>query len=122
MEKTTKRDHVLLAIKALGRPCSVRDIKEWMADRLYYPSLEDVPNYLSTLSINDRSRHHNDKSRKDFTLASTHPLDLLVKARVRGTKNVRYWFYDHLTGDPAAHVSREDLDWSYNRHDNKQAR
>jgi hypothetical protein len=115
LEGTTKRDLVVQAIRELGSPCSIRDIKEWMAERFDYSSYDDVPNCLSALTINDRSRRHNDKGRKDFTPVSGHPRDVLIKAQVRGTSHVRYWFYDHMTAAPTPHVAREDLDWSYNR-------
>jgi hypothetical protein len=115
MERMTKRDRVLEAIKAIGRPCSIKTMQEWLEHRYAGPPYADVPNYLSALTVNDRSRRHNDRGRKNFTPDPHHPRDLLIKARVRGTKFVRYWFYDHATDAPTAHVSNEDLDWSYNR-------
>jgi hypothetical protein len=101
----TKRERVVEAIRELGRPCSVQQIKEQM-DRFGYQSLADVPNCLSNLTINDRSRRHND---------GENPRDVLIKARLRGTPHVRYWFYDASTDEPSSHVTSEDLDWTYNR-------
>lgn len=104
MTEPTKRARVLDAIRDLARPCSIQQIKEWMHDRFGYVSVDDVPNYLSALTINDRSRRHNGASE-----------DVLIKARVKGTRHVRYWFYDPDANGPAPHTASEDLDWTYNR-------
>lgn len=100
----TKRARGLDAIRDLARPCSTQQIKEWMHDQFGYVSVDDVPNYLSALTVNDRSRRHNGASE-----------DVLIKARVKGTRRVRYWFYDPTTAGPSPHLASEELDWTYNR-------
>ncbi len=104
MTEPTKRERVLDVIRGAKGPCSVQHIKEQMRDQFGYASVEDVSNCLSALTINDRSRHHNGA-----------PQDLLIKARVRGTTQVRYWLYDRATDGPKPHTASEDLDWTYNR-------
>lgn len=104
MAHATKRERVLDAIRAQGGPCSIQQIREWLVDRFHGVPTSDVGNLLSALTINDRSRHHNGRAK-----------DVLIKARVRGTPFVRYWFYDRATDGPSAHTTGEDLDWSYNR-------
>lgn len=104
MTGTTKRARVLDAIKDLARPCSIQQIQEWLEDRFPGVPTSDVGNCLSALTVNDRSRHHNGRAE-----------DVLIKARVRGTQHVRYWFYDRATDGPKPHTESEDLDWTYNR-------
>jgi Fe2+ or Zn2+ uptake regulation protein len=103
MTETTKRQRVLDAIRAQGGPCSIQAMKEWLEDRFPGVPTSDVGNLLSALTVNDRSRRHNGRTE-----------DVLIKARVRGTQHVRYWFYDQATNGPAAHTTGEDLDWTYN--------
>ena len=104
MTEPTKRERVLDAIKGLAQPCSIQQMQEWLEERFPGVPVSDVSNYLSAMTVNDRSRHHNGRAE-----------DVLIKARVRGTQRIRYWFYDRSTDGPAAHTTSEDLDWTYNR-------
>ncbi|KRE90858.1 hypothetical protein ASG87_01595 [Frateuria sp. Soil773] len=104
----TKRDQVLEAIGAIGRPCTVKEITVWL-ERHHPGKWTDVANKLSVLSINDTNRHHNDRARQDFTPDAGNPKDLLIRVGVRGGRDVRYWFYDHATGGPAPYSETADL-------------
>lgn len=104
MTEPTKRERVLDAIRGLARPCSIQQMQERLEERFPGEPTSDVGNLLSAMTVNDRSRRHNGR-----------PDDILIKARVRGTQHVRYWFYDQATNGPAAHTTGEDLDWTYNR-------
>lgn len=104
----SKRDQVLEAVKAIGRPCTERQIREWL--ETYRPGVPrtDVRNALSALTINDTNRHHNGDKRADPTPDPNNPKDALIKIRVRGGRNVRYWLYDFATGEPTPFAAHAD--------------
>lgn len=104
----SKRDQVLEAIGSIGRPCTVKEMREWLEDR-YPGTWTDVANYLSALSINDNNRRHNDGGRQDFTPDPRNPKDALIRVQVRGGRDVRYWFYDFATDGPAPYAEDADL-------------
>ena len=103
-----KREQVLEAIGAIGRPCTVKEMREWLEDR-YPGTWTDVANYLSALSINDNNRRHNDGSRQDFTPDPNNAKDALIRVQVRGGRDVRYWFCDFATDGPAPYADDADL-------------
>jgi len=104
-----KHDQVLEAIRAIGRPCTVKEITTWLETHHPDQKWSDVSPKLSALSINDTNRHHNDPGRKDFSLGASNPKDALIRVQVRGGRDVRYWFYDHATGGPAPYSETADL-------------
>lgn len=104
-----KQDQVLEAIRAIGRPCTVKEITGWLETHHPDKKWTDVAPKLSVLSINDNNRHHNDPARGDFTVDPENPKDALIRVQVRGGRDVRYWFYDHATDGPAPYSDTADL-------------
>ena len=103
-----KRDQVLEAVRAIGRPCSVKEMEGWL-EKHYPGNWTDVRNYLSALTINDTNRHLNDRGRRNFTPDPSNPKDQLIKVQVRGGRDVRYWFYDFATDGPSPYADDADL-------------
>lgn len=104
-----KRDQVLEAMRAIGRPCSVAEMTGWLESHRAGPVWTDVANILSSLTINDDNRHLHDRGRHDFTPDPSNPMDMLIKVRVRGGRDVRYWLYDFATDGPAPYSDTADL-------------
>ncbi|WP_206444886.1 HNH endonuclease [Burkholderia ambifaria] len=103
-----KRDQVMEAVRAIGRPCTVAEMTAWLTR--HRPGVwTDVANILSSLTVNDDNRHLHDRGRRDFTLDPNHPKDLLIKTSVRGGRDVRYWLYDFATERGAPYASDADL-------------
>lgn len=104
-----KRDQVLEAVQAIGRPCSVAEITAWLEKHRRGPVWSDVRNNLSALTINDRNRRHNGDKRGNVAPDPSDPRDALIRVEVRGGEDVRYWLYDFATGGPAPYAEHEDL-------------
>lgn len=104
-----KRDQVLEAVQAIGRPCSVGEITAWLEKHRPGPVWSDVANNLSALTINDGNRHHHGDRRGDVAPDPSNPRDALIKVEVRGGRDVRYWLYDFATGGPAPYAEHADL-------------
>jgi putative restriction endonuclease len=104
-----KRDQVLEAVRAIGRPSSVAEMTTWLEKHRTGPVWTDVANILSSLTINDGNRHLHDRGRHDFTPDPGNPKDMLIKVQVRGGRDVRYWLYDFATDGPAPYSETADL-------------
>lgn len=102
------RDQVLDAIRAIGRPCSVREITRWLEGH-YDGSWSDVTDVLTGLLITDAKRRSLALARQDLFQDSSAVGDALIRVEVRGGRDVRYWFYDAATDGPASYSDTADL-------------
>ncbi|MGH8108661.1 MAG: HNH endonuclease [Arenimonas sp.] len=67
------------AVKALGKPVSVAEVKLWLEGT--HPGLDysDTRENLTLLTVNDANRRHYDKYRKHFRTDMSHPRDLIFR-------------------------------------------
>lgn len=89
--KAPKYWHVLDAVRAIGRSCSVKEISEWLGSHYSDEDHSDVRDNLCFFTVNDVNRRHHDRVRKDFRTDQGNPKDALYKERRHA--NVRYMLY-----------------------------
>lgn len=82
------------AVRALGRPASVRDITDWLDQNYPENNNSDARDNAALLSVNDANRRHHDHGRKDFRSDRGNPKDVLI--RLGRFKDVTYDLYDPL--------------------------
>lgn len=83
---------VLRALKALGRPASIREISDWLNAHGHPTKPTLVRPNAALLTVNDANRRHYNKSRKSFRSDSGHPHDRVF--RIGRNKDVRFEPYD----------------------------
>ena len=88
-----KKDLVLEAVRELGRPSTAPDIRKHLKQR-HGGTWTDVSNALSALTVNDNNRQHHGGL-----------VDALIKTSVRGSRSVKYWLRDPVTGGPAPYTA-----------------
>lgn len=71
--------HVAEAVRALGRPSTIREIVEWLG--VHYPdeNHSDARDNACLLTVNDANRVHHDRGRRDFRSDQGNPKDALFR-------------------------------------------
>lgn len=99
-QHTVKYFHVLEAVRAIGRPCSIRQIKEWLRERYPDENSNDARDNACVLSVNDANRRHHDHGRRDFRTDSGNRKDVLYRqGRHRDVTYVLYRPTEHGVWD-----------------------
>lgn len=80
--ESAKYWHVLYAVRALGRPCSIRDIQTWLAEHYPQELSVDARENATLMTVNDANRRHYDRSRKDFRSDQGNPKDALFRSNI----------------------------------------
>ncbi|MGI4813670.1 MAG: HNH endonuclease [Janthinobacterium lividum] len=89
--KTAKYWHVVEAVRAIGRPCSIREVQDWLESNYPTENSSDARENATLLTVNDANRRHYDRGRASFRTDRGNEKDALY--REGHAKNVTYTFY-----------------------------
>lgn len=77
--RVAKHWHVLEAVQAIRRPCSISEIRAWLAEHYPDEDSSDARYNAISLTVNDANRRHYDRSRKSFRSDQGNPKDMLYR-------------------------------------------
>lgn len=77
--KDVKYWHVLEAVKSIARPCSVKEITDWLKHHYPHKDSSDARDNAALLTVNDANRRHHDRGRQDFRTDRGNPKDALFR-------------------------------------------
>lgn len=80
------------ALRALNRPSSVAEVREWLERNAPPGDYSDTRENLTLLTVNDVNRRHYDRARTFFRSDQGHPRDAVVRSNEG--RDVRYQVYD----------------------------
>lgn len=88
--------HVLEAVRAMGRPCSIAEIRNWL--ELHYPGEKnsDARENACLLTVNDVNRRHYDRARRNFRSDQCNRKDALYREGTGAERNVTFQVYHPL--------------------------